>query len=134
MPVDEKSNGIAKPSSAVPWRLCASNHLGEPPQCFQVLDFIQTILNTHYILDILGTHCKTRRQRITTTLGKLYVVALFLSSNHHHPPLQPLHPKCLTVVSHQNLLYIGLTVEYLSTKLDIGNGAVVAVVLQGSAA
>lgn len=24
----------------VPWRLCASSHLGEPPQCFMVLGFI----------------------------------------------------------------------------------------------
>lgn len=38
------------------------------------------------------------------------------------------------VVDHQNFLYIGLTVEYLSAKLDIGNDAIVAVVLQGSAA
>ena len=39
---------------------------------------------TEYTLYILGTLYKTKRQRITTTLGKLYVVALFLSSNHHH--------------------------------------------------
>ena len=131
MLVDEKSNGIAKPSCAVPWRLCASSHLGEPPQCFQVLDFIQTTLSTVYKL---GIDYKTRRQRITATFGKLYVAALFLPFNHHQPSLHTFHPVCLTVVSHQNLLYIGFSVEYLSAKLDIGNDAVVAVVLQGSSA
>ena len=131
MPVDEKSNGIAKPSCAVPWRLCASNHLGEPPQCFQVLDFIQPTLS---IVNKLGISYKTRRQYITTILGKLHIVALFLPSNHHHSPLHAFHPVCLTVVSHQNLLYIGFSVEYLSAKLDIGNDAIVSVLLQGSAA
>ena len=43
----DKKNGMAKPSCNVPWRLCASSHLGEPPQCFSiVLDFIQTIRRT----------------------------------------------------------------------------------------
>ena len=81
------------------------------------------------IVNKLGTAYKTRRQRITATLGKLYVVALFLSSNHHQSSLHTFHPVCLTVVSHQNLLYIGFSVEYLSAKLDIGNDAIVAVVL-----
>ena len=131
MLVDEKSNGIAKPSCAVPWRLCASSHLGEPPQCFQVLDFILIALST---ANKLGTPDKTRRQPITTILGMLYVVALILQSNHHLSSLYPFHPICLTIVSHQNLLYIRFSVEYLSAKLDIGDDAVVAVVLQGSAA
>lgn len=67
----------------VPWRLCASSHLGEPPQCFSmVLDFIQTIRRTLGKHDQLGIANKTRRQPITTTLGKLYVVALFISHTH----------------------------------------------------
>ena len=33
LPVVKESNGIEQPSSNVPWRLCASSHLGEPPQC-----------------------------------------------------------------------------------------------------
>ena len=47
--INGKIQWHSKPSCAVPLRFCAFNHLGEPPQCFQVLDFIQTILNTHYI-------------------------------------------------------------------------------------
>ena len=34
------------------------------------------------ILEALGITNKTRRQPITTTLGKLYVVALFISHTH----------------------------------------------------
>ena len=72
----------------VPWRLCASSHLGEPPQCFSmVLDFIQTIRRTLGKHDQLGIANKTRRQPITATLGKLYVVALFISHTHQgHSP------------------------------------------------
>ena len=72
----------------VPWRLCASSHLGEPPQCFSiVIDFIQTIRRTPGKHDQLGIANKTRRQPITTTLGKLYVVALFISHTHQgHSP------------------------------------------------
>lgn len=84
----DKNNGMAKPSCNVPWRLCASSHLGEPPQCFSmVLDFIQTIRRTPGKHDQLGIANKTRRQPITTTLGKLYVVALFISHTHQgHSP------------------------------------------------
>ena len=79
---------MAKPSCNVPWRLCASSHLGEPPQCFSmVLDFIQTIRRTLGKHDQLGIANKTRRQPITATLGKLYVVALFISHTHQgHSP------------------------------------------------
>ena len=77
----------------VPWRLCASSHLGEPPQCFSmVLDFIQTIRRTlgkHNQLDIAN---KTRRQPITTTLGKLYVVALFISPQSSRTCISPASP------------------------------------------
>ena len=52
-----------------------------------VLDFIQTIRRTLGKHDQLGIANKTRRQPITTTLGKLYVVALFISHNHQgHSP------------------------------------------------
>ena len=44
-----------------------------------VLDFIQTIGRTLGKHDQLGIANKMRRQPITTTLGKLYVVALFIS-------------------------------------------------------
>ena len=44
-----------------------------------VLDFIQTIRRTLGKHEQLGIANKTRRQPITTTLGKLYVVALFIS-------------------------------------------------------
>ena len=47
-----------------------------------VLDFIQTIRRTPGKHDQLGIANKTRRQPITTTLGKLYVVALFISHTH----------------------------------------------------
>ena len=47
-----------------------------------VLDFIQTIRRTHGKHHQLGIANKTRRQPITTTLGKLYVVALFFSHTH----------------------------------------------------
>ena len=43
-----------------------------------VLDFIQTIRRTLGKHDQLGIANKTRRQPITTTLGKLYVVAVVL--------------------------------------------------------
>ena len=49
-------------------------------------------------------------------LCSLYIVALILQSNHHLSSLYPFHPICLTIVSHQNLLYIGFSVEYLSAK------------------
>ena len=48
--------------------------------------------------------------------------------------LQALHPVRLTIVSHQNLLNVGLAVENLSAKLDIRDDTVVSVVLQGSSA
>ena len=52
-----------------------------------VLDFIQTIRRTLGKHEQLGIANKTRRQPITTTLGKLYVVALFISHNHQgHSP------------------------------------------------
>ena len=56
--------------------------------CFSmVLDFIQTIRRTLGKHDQLGIANKTRRQPITATLGKLYVVALFISHSHHrHAP------------------------------------------------
>ena len=84
----------------------------------------------------LGIANKTRRQPITTTLGKLYVVALFISHTHqgHVFLLQALHSVRLTIVSHQNLLNVGLAVKYLSAKLDIRDDTVVSVVLQGSSA
>lgn len=84
----------------------------------------------------LGIANKTRRQPITATLGKLYVVALFISHTHqgHVFLLQALHSVRLTIVSHQNLLNVGLAVEYLSAKLDIRDDTVVSVVLQGSSA
>lgn len=101
-----------------------------------VLDFIQTIRRTPGRHDQLGIANKTRRQPITATLGKLYVVALFISPTHqgHAFLLQALHPVRLTIVSHQNLLNVGLAVEYLSAKLDIRDDTVVSVVLQGSSA
>ena len=56
--------------------------------CFSmVLDFIQTIRRTLGKHDLLGIANKTRRQPITATLGKLYVVALFISHTHQgHSP------------------------------------------------
>ena len=52
-----------------------------------VLDFIQTIGRTLGKHDQLGIANKTRRQPITATLGKLYVVALFISHTHQgHSP------------------------------------------------
>ena len=56
----------------------------------------------------LGIANKTRRQPITATLGKLYVVALFISHTHqgHVFLLQALHSVRLTIVSHQNLLNV----------------------------
>ena len=52
-----------------------------------VLDFIQTIGRTLGKHDQLGIANKMRRQPITTTLGKLYVVALFISHTHQgHSP------------------------------------------------
>lgn len=73
----------------------------------------------------LGIANKTRRQPITVTLGKLYVVALFISHTHqgHVFLLQALHSVRFTIVSHQNLLNVGLAVEYLSAKLDIRDNA-----------
>ena len=47
-----------------------------------VLDFIQTIRRTFGKHEQLGIDNKTRRQPITATLGKLYVVALFISHTH----------------------------------------------------
>lgn len=79
----------------------------------------------------LGIANKTRRQPITTTLGKLYVVALFYAVKSN---LHILRSVRLTIVSHQNLLNVGLAVEYLSAKLDIRDDTVVSVVLQGSSA
>ena len=91
------------------------------------------ILSKH---EQLGIANKTRRQPITTTLGKLYVVALFFSHTHQGLVflLHTLHSVRLTIVSHQNLLNVGLSVEYLSAKLDIRNDTIIAVVLQGSSA
>ena len=81
----------------VPWRLCASSHLGEPPQCFSmVLDFIQTIRRTPGKHDQLGIANKTRRQPITTTLGKLYVVALFISPHSSRTCISPTSPSFCT--------------------------------------
>ena len=81
----------------VPWRLCASSHLGEPPQCFSmVLDFIQTIRRTLGKHDQLGIANKTRRQPITTTLGKLYVVALFISPHSSRTCISPTSPSFCT--------------------------------------
>ena len=73
--------------------------------------------------DQLGIANKTRRQPITTTLGKLYVVALFISPSHqgHVFLLHTLHSVRLTIVSHQNLLNVGLAVEYLSYGLYKSN-------------
>ena len=52
-----------------------------------VLDFIQTIRRTLGKHDQLGIANKTRRRPITATLGKLYVVALFISHTHQgHSP------------------------------------------------
>ena len=52
-----------------------------------VLDFIQTIRRPLGKHDQLGITNKTRRQPITATLGKLYVVALFISHTHQgHSP------------------------------------------------
>ena len=52
-----------------------------------VLDFIQTIRRTPGRHDQVGIANETRRQPITTTLGKLYVVALFISHTHQgHSP------------------------------------------------
>ena len=68
----------------------------------------------------LGIANKTRRQPITTTLGKLYVVALFYAVKSN---LHILRSVRLTIVSHQNLLNVGLAVEYLSAKLDIRDTA-----------
>ena len=84
--------------------------------------------------DQLGIANKTRRQPITATLGKLYVVALFISHTHQGHSPTPFHSVRLTIVSHQNLLNVGLAVEYLSAKLDIRDDTVVSVVLQGSSA
>ena len=93
----DKKNGMAKPSCNVPWRLCASSHLGEPPQCFSmVLDFIQTIRRTLGKHDQLGIANKTRRQPITTTLGKLYVVALFISPHSSRTCISPTSPSFCT--------------------------------------
>lgn len=83
--------------SNVPWRLCASSHLGEPPQCFSiVLDFIQTIWRTLGKHDQLGIANKTRRQPITATLGKLYVVALFISPHSSRTCISPTSPSFCT--------------------------------------
>ena len=73
--------------------------------------------------DQLGIANKTRRQPITTTLGKLYVVALFISHTHQGILLHTFHSVRFTIVSHQNLLNVGLAVEYLSAKLDIRDNA-----------
>ena len=52
-----------------------------------VLDFIQTIRRTLGKHEQLGIANKTRRQPTTATLGKLYVVALFISHTHQgHSP------------------------------------------------
>lgn len=84
--------------SNVPWRLCASSHLGEPPQCFSiVLDFIQTIRRTPGKHDQLGIANKTRRQPITATLGKLYVVALFISPLSSRTCISPTSPSFCTL-------------------------------------
>jgi len=101
-----------------------------------VLDFKQTIQKTLGKHNKLGIANKTRRQHITTTLGKLYVVALFVSHAHQRLIflLHTLYSVRLTIVRHQYLLNVGLSIEYLSAKLDIRNDTIVAVVLQGSAA
>ena len=48
--------------------------------------------------------------------------------------LHTFHSVRFTIVSHQNLLNVGLAVEYLSAKLDIRDDTVVSVVLQGPSA
>ena len=55
--------------SNVPWRLCASSHLGEPPQCFNGIRFMQTIPKTHSTLGIVH---KGNQQHTTETLGKFH--------------------------------------------------------------
>ena len=57
-----------------------------------VLDFIQTIRRTLGKHDQLGIANKTRRQPITTTLGKLYVVALFISPHSSRTCISPTSP------------------------------------------
>ena len=60
--------------------------------CFSmVLDFIQTIRRTLGKHDQLGIANKMRRQPITATLGKLYVVALFISPHPAHDDEHILH-------------------------------------------
>lgn len=87
--------------------------------------------------DQLGIANKMRRQPITKPRSVSYT----LSPCSFHPThqghvflLQALHSVRLTIVSHQNLLNVGLAVEYLSAKLDIRDDTVVSVVLQGSSA
>lgn len=61
--------------SNVPWRLCASSHLGEPPQCFSMaLDLCRlyrghTAHSTHNTLGIVH---KGNQQHTTETLGKFH--------------------------------------------------------------
>ena len=76
--------------------------------------------------DQLGIANKTRRQPITKPRSVSYT----LSPCSFHPThqghvflLQALHSVRLTIVSHQNLLNVGLAVEYLSAKLDIRDNA-----------
>ena len=65
--------------------------------CFSmVLDFIQTIRRTLGKHDLLGIANKTRRQPITTTLGKLYVVALFISPHSSRTCISPTSPSFCT--------------------------------------
>ena len=61
-----------------------------------VLDFIQTIRRTLGKHDQLGIANKMRRQPITTTLGKLYVVALFISLHSSRTCISPASPSFCT--------------------------------------
>ena len=61
-----------------------------------VLDFKQTKRRTFGKHDQLGIANKTRRQPITTTLGKLYVVALFISPHSSRTCISPTSPSFCT--------------------------------------
>ena len=61
-----------------------------------VLDFIQTIRRTLGKHDQLGIANKMRRQPITATLGKLYVVALFISPHSSRTCISPTNPSFCT--------------------------------------
>ena len=61
-----------------------------------VLDFIQTIRRILGKHEQLGIANKTRRQPITATLGKLYVVALFISPHSSRTCISPTSPSFCT--------------------------------------